>query len=224
MRVGIAEINIQNIAQHCIDNVFRTNVDSAGFIHLDFGKDLNSIQLRSIMVELKKELSKFTLKKFNKELTYHWLVRFDQQVNTPFHLDNAGEQSFLMLGYEPSEIESELYLADYYKYANYSGMAPEGYLKNFSPVFKNDEALLAPYITKVKPFKSDRYKIVLINNSNPNSDRETLGVFHKAVIVNPDLNKSRIVNSMLINMSSQLNSSENENKEVEFINTDVISK
>jgi hypothetical protein len=33
--------------------------------------------------------------------SYHWLVRFDQQVNTPFHVDI--DQSFLMLGYEPSE-------------------------------------------------------------------------------------------------------------------------
>jgi hypothetical protein len=40
-------------------------------------------------------------------------VRFDQQVNT-FHVDNAADQSFLMLGYEPSEIESELHIADYY--------------------------------------------------------------------------------------------------------------
>jgi hypothetical protein len=49
------------------------------------------------------------------KLSYHWLVRFDQQVNTPF-VDNAADQSFLMLGYEPSE--SELHIADYYKYAN----------------------------------------------------------------------------------------------------------
>jgi hypothetical protein len=48
-----------------------------------------------------------------KKLSYHWLVRFDQQVNTPFHVDNAADQSFLMLGYEPSEIESELHI---YKY------------------------------------------------------------------------------------------------------------
>jgi hypothetical protein len=28
----------------------------------------------------------------------------------PFHVDNAADQSFLMLGYEPSEIESELHI------------------------------------------------------------------------------------------------------------------
>jgi hypothetical protein len=42
------------------------------------------------------------------------------KVNTPF-VDNAADQSFLMLGYEPSEIESELHIADYYKYAMKQG-------------------------------------------------------------------------------------------------------
>jgi hypothetical protein len=70
------------------------------------------------MVDLKNELS--FIVKYDKKLSYHWLVRFDQQVNTPFHVDNAADQSFLMLGYEPSEIESELHIADYYKYANES--------------------------------------------------------------------------------------------------------
>jgi hypothetical protein len=48
----------------------------------------------------------------------------------PFHVDNAADQSFLMLGYEPSEIESELHIADYYKYANESSTATKDYLKS----------------------------------------------------------------------------------------------
>jgi hypothetical protein len=48
------------------------------------------------MVDLKNELSKFTIVKYDKKLSYHWFVRFDQQVNT-FHVDNAADQSFLML-------------------------------------------------------------------------------------------------------------------------------
>jgi hypothetical protein len=39
------------------------------------------------MVDLKNELS--FIVKYDKKLSYHWLVRFDQQVNTPFHVDNA---------------------------------------------------------------------------------------------------------------------------------------
>ncbi|MCM4167190.1 hypothetical protein KCTC52924_02770 [Arenibacter antarcticus] len=220
----IKEINIKDIAQFCIENVFRTKTNKPGFVHLDFGKNIDSYQLRTIMVALKKELSKFTLEQFNKKLSYHWLVRFNQQVDTPYHLDNAGDQSFLMLGYEPSEIKSELYLADYVKYANDSATAPKDYLKKFTPIFEDGESLLEPYTTKVKPFKNDTYKIVLINNSKPMSGQETLGVFHKARIFEPDLNKDRIVNSMLINLVPEDEVNEEGRNEEEFLITDVISK
>ncbi|WP_034917906.1 hypothetical protein [Gillisia sp. CAL575] len=220
----INKIVIEDIAQYCIEKVFRINTNEPGFVHLDFGKDINSNQLRSIMVDLKKELSKYTTGQFNKGLTYQWLVRFDQQVDTPYHIDNAGNQSFLMLGYEPSEIESELYLADYYKYANDGEVAQKDFLENFSPVFIEDESLIASYITNVKPFDKDSYKIVLVNNSNPQADRETLGVFHKAKIVKGDLNRSRVVNSMLINMLPDGENNDSNFNEKEFIMTDVISE
>jgi hypothetical protein len=67
------------------------------------------------MVDLKNELSKFTVVKYDKKLSYH--CTFWPASQYPFHVDNAADQSFLMLGYEPSEIESELHIADYYKYA-----------------------------------------------------------------------------------------------------------
>jgi hypothetical protein len=92
-----------------------------------------------------------------------------------------------MLGYEPSEIESELHIADYYKYANESSTATKDYLKSSLQYLKM-KSELAPYVTKVKLVQSDSFTIVLINNSNPKSDPETLGVFHK-VIVKPDLSK-----------------------------------
>jgi hypothetical protein len=41
-----------------------------------------------------------------------------------------------MLGYEPSEIESELHIADYYKYANESSTATKDYLKKFTQYLK----------------------------------------------------------------------------------------
>jgi hypothetical protein len=37
--MGIQEINIEEITQECIKNVFRTNTNEVGFIHLDFGKN-----------------------------------------------------------------------------------------------------------------------------------------------------------------------------------------
>jgi hypothetical protein len=220
----IQDINIKKITQQCIKNVFRTNTNEVGFIHLDFGKNLTPYQFRAIMVGLKEELAKFTAVKYDRELSYHWLVRFDQQVNTPFHVDNAADQSLLMLGYEPSEIESELHIADYHKYANESKAATKDYLKKFTPIFKDEESKLAPYATKVNLVQSDTYTIVLINNSNPKSAPETLGVFHKAVIVKPDLSKSRIVNSMVLNMLPKGTVNENGLSDKEFLDNGVISK
>jgi len=220
----IKEINIKNIAQYCINNVFRTNTNQAGFVHLDFGKQIGSNQLRSIMVDLKAEFSKYTAEQFNKTLSYQWLGRFDQQVTTPYHLDNAGDQSFLMLGYEPSEIESELYLADYHKFSRESETASNQHFDKTYPIFKGDETLLKPYITEVSPFKKDTYKIILLNNSNSNPENETLGVFHMARIIKQDLNKSRVINSMMLNMMSESENNEKEISEDEFKTTDHISK
>ncbi|WP_435654528.1 hypothetical protein [Cellulophaga baltica] len=220
----IQSINIKKLAKYSVEEVFRTNTDAPGFVLLDFGKSLSSYKLREIMVSLKKELSSFTISEYNKKLSYHWLVRFDQQEDTPFHLDNAAEESFLMLGYEPSEIRSELYIADYHKFATNNEFAPTDYLRNFTPVYKEDESLLQPFSTKIASFYKDTYKIVLINNSKPKPVANTLGVFHKAKIVSKDLKKSRIVNSMIINMLPANKIIDNEPDEEEFLKTALISK
>jgi hypothetical protein len=67
--------------------------------------------------------------------------------------------------WDTNQIESELHIADYYKYANESGTATKDYLK-VHPIFKDEGSELAPYVTKVKLVQSDSFTIVLINNSN----------------------------------------------------------
>lgn len=219
------EINIKQLAKPCFKKVFRTTTEAPGFMHLVFDKkQLTPYQFRSIMIDLKKELSALSISKFNKKLSYHWLVRFDQQVNTPFHVDNAAYQSILLLGYEPSEIKSELQVADYHKYANQAYKTSEDYFNRFTPIFKQDENVLKPYVTKINTFNKDYYSIVIINNSNPKSNLETLGLFHKATILNKDLSKSRIVNSMVLNVISTDKITEDEKKESLFLNSDLISK
>ncbi|MEP2058534.1 MAG: hypothetical protein ABJJ05_12050, partial [Maribacter litoralis] len=110
------DVPIKDLAQQCFSAVFRTDTDKPGFHHFDLGKNNTPLEFRTIMTTLKKELSKLSETNFGEKLNYHWLVRFDQQVNTPFHVDNAGDQSFLLLGYEPSEVESELHIADYHAF------------------------------------------------------------------------------------------------------------
>lgn len=216
---------IKQIANKCFQEVFRTTTEAHGFVNLVFKKkDITPYQFRSIMIDLKKELSKLSVSKFNKKLSYHWLVRFDQQVTTPFHVDNAAEQSILMLGYEPSTIQSELHIADYYSYANEAFKTPEDYFNNFSPVFKGEEDVLLPFISKIKSASNDKYSIVIINNSSPKSAVDTLGLFHKALIMKEDLSKSRIVNSMVLNLVSKDKITDNKQKENNFLNTNLISK
>ena len=223
--MNIKEETITHIAEKSFTTVFRTTTEALGFMHLVFSKkEITPYQFRSIMIDLKKEFSKLSVSKFNKKLSYHWLVRFDQQVNTPFHVDNAAEQSILMLGYEPSNIKSELHLADYHAYANKAYKKPKDYFNKFTPVFKGDEDVLKPFISKIKSVDNDHYSIVIINNSSPKSNTDTLGLFHKALIIKEDLSKSRIVNSMVLNLVSIDTITEDQQKENNFLNTNLISK
>ena len=222
--MGELGVNIKEIAENAIKDVFRTDTSKPGFIHIDLGAKSSSSKLRATMVALKKELSNYTKATYNRPLTYHWLVRFDQQVSTPYHVDNAADQSFLMLGYEPSIIQSELYIGDYHKYANECNDAPKNYLKDFNPVFENNLEHLKPYVTKVEQLSNNSYSIVLINNSVPRQNNETLGAFHKATMVSQDLSKERVVNSMIMNMLPEHEESLNEPDEQHFITTSEISK
>ena len=223
--MNIKEETITHIAKKSFSTVFRTTTEALGFMHLVFSKkEITPYQFRSIMIDLKKEFSKLSVSKFNKKLSYHWLVRFDQQVNTPFHVDNAAEQSILMLGYEPSDIKSELHLADYHAYANKAYKTPKDYFNKFTPVFKGDEDVLKPFLSKIKSVDNDHYSIVIINNSSPKSNTDTLGLFHKALIIKEDLSKSRIVNSMVLNLVSIDTITEDQQKENNFLNTNLISK
>ncbi|TXK72015.1 hypothetical protein [Mesonia sp. K4-1] len=221
----IKEETIKHIAEKNFKSVFRTTTEAPGFVHLVFNKkEITPYRFRSIMIDLKKELSKLSVSTFNKKLNYHWLVRFDQQVNTPFHVDNAADESILMLGYEPSEIKSELHIADYHAYANKAYKTLEVYSNKFTPVFKEDDDLLKPFTSKINSVNEDNYSIVIINNSSPKPNVETLGMYHKALIINKDLSKSRVVNSMVLNMVSIDKITEDEQKENIFLSTNLISK
>ena len=215
------DVSIEKLAQQCFHAVFRTDTDKPGFYHFDLGKNRTPLEFRTILTTLKKELSILSEANFGKKLSYHWLVRFDQQVNTPFHVDNAAHQSFLLLGYEPSVIESELHIADYHALAKEKD---KDYLADFTPVFKENESLLAPFTTKLRSFDKEAYHIVIMNNSTPKLPAETLGVYHKAVIVEQDFSKSRIVNSMVLNMTSEEKHIEDQEREENYLNSSIVSK
>jgi hypothetical protein len=205
--------------------VFRSNLNDPGFVLLDFGISYSSSELRRSMIALKNQLSRKHKDQSGYQLFYQWMGRFDQQETTKFHLDNAADQSFLMLGYEPTEIESRLYIADYLKLIKTLDITAETYFDKFNPMYMKGEDLLSPYTTEVKEFKSEAYKIVLINNSNTKISDQTLGVFHKAEIIKKDVTKERVINSIMLysGNSDEYDSITAVDEEL-FIETEVVSK
>ena len=165
------------------------------------------------------------LDKFGHKLMYQWMVRFDQQETTKFHLDNAADQSFLMLGYEPTKIKSKLYFADYILFIKNTNIDGDEYFEKYNPIFSDGENQLKPYTTEIEGFSEETYKIVLMNNSNTKKPDETIGVFHKAEIIKKDSTQERIINSTMIYSGHveevELFSAE---QQQDFITTQKISK
>lgn len=118
---------------------------------------------------------------FGKTSQYQWLGRFDLQVNTKFNLDNTSNQSFLILGYEPAEVKSELYILDYIELSLDQGIESVDYFDKFNPIFGTNVETLRSNTTRVLEFNRNLFKIVLINNSNCKQNYETLDIQHKAI-------------------------------------------
>ena len=140
------------------------------------------------------------------------------------HLDGAPEQSLLMLGYEPSQVQSRLFLADYTRAAFDLGITPQRFLKEHNPMYRPGEELLARYVTELPQPRAGHARILLINNSSlPFTETRTnpLGVMHKAIIVHPDEAKRRIVNSAMLVTEGEEVSRE---AQQEFAVTDRISQ
>jgi hypothetical protein len=178
------------------------------------------------MVMLKMELSG-CLSRLGKQFIYRSMGRFDQQVTTKFHVDGGPSESLLMLGYEPSRVHSRLYLADYVRCAFDRGMTPAQFMEELNPMFHRGEEALNGYITELPQPESGHFRILLINNSflpYTEAKANPLGVMHKAVIVDPDEQESRIVNSIMLTTADVLKPDAiAAEQEAGFLTTDAIS-
>lgn len=204
-------------------NVFRRDHEHSGFAVLSFKDDIGSELLRRNMIALKRGLSERCEHDFGEELDYSWLTRFDQQTTTKYHRDNAPEDSFLLLGYEPTNIESRLLFADYHQFISDNNIPVDEYYERHNPMFKDGEDELTPYITEVEDFNKSTYKIVIINNSDLNSEK-TFGVLHKAEMITKDLSQARVVNSMMLYLKpADTPLSKTRKDEMQFIATDEIN-
>jgi hypothetical protein len=193
-------------AETVFDLVWRFDFAAPGFCLLDMGPGVDSHTLRSRMVALKQRLSEVSVRRGGKPFLYTSMARFDQQETTKFHLDGAPAESMLILGYEPSNVVSRSFLADFTRAAFDLGITPQQFLTDFNPMYSKGEELLSRYVTELPQPDEDHSRILLINNSSlPFAEARTnpLGVMHKAIIVTPNDDERRIVNSTMLVMDGE---------------------
>jgi hypothetical protein len=191
----------QEIADRVAQRVFRTDLSGPGFALLDLRRDWDPREFRSVLVGLCEKLSLAYQRDFGRQLRFVSLGRFDQQVTTEAHLDGGPDESLLVLGYEPTEVSSRLFLVDYVRGACDRDMTPREFLDRHNPMYRAGRQTLEEYTTEVEGLNPAHYQVLFINNSSvPYEQRRRgmLGVLHKAVILKPDPARPRNVNSILL--------------------------
>jgi hypothetical protein len=187
-----------------IDEVYaracRRSLDQPGFCLVDLGPEYGSANQRRLMVDLKLAMAERHRRDAGETLMYQSATRFDQQGTTKLHRDGGPDQCFLMLGYEPTPIQSMVSMADYARCAADRGMSESELLELYNPMFADGAEMLAPYVTRLCAFDNRRFQILLINNSMrpTGASGGWLGVLHGAEIPHPDQSASRVINSSLI--------------------------
>lgn len=204
--------------------VFRRTFDRPGFHLVVLPPQTSSPELRQFMVNLKQMLSARYEREHGERLEYLSLGRFDQQNTTKLHLDGAPELSFLMLGYEPTQVASQLHIADYSLCASALGLTPLGFLDKHNPMFTDGQRLLEPYTLSISDWPEHLSRILLINNSHAAADHphHSPGVLHGASIPAPNRAFSRIINSTMIAPASYADKNA-ALAEATFLNTNDIS-
>lgn len=195
------KLDVSAIAQDIYQRTCRTSFDAPGFCVIDAGTSISSVVFRQLMADLKREMAAIHESQTQKTLIYLSAARFDQQQSTRPHLDGGPEECFLMLGYEPSDVLSEIEISDYTKCAADHQMTPQEFLASHNPMFQSGYDLLRPYTTRLACFTNHSFQIVCINNSSAACTAEGnswLGTLHTATILKPDESKRRVINSTMI--------------------------
>lgn len=194
---GLSETTA-SLAELIFRRVCRSDFDAPGFCLVNFGSVLSSPEFRLHMVRVYGELRNIHQKHTGDDLLFESATRFDQQVSTKLHLDGGPEESLLMLGYEPSSVQSSFTIADYSRFAFDRAIEPIEALEQYNPMFKAGQTALQPYTTHISCFMSQDYQIVFVNNSFAPYSSETprwQGVMHGASVLNPDDDQRRVINS-----------------------------
>jgi hypothetical protein len=215
-------------AKEILRRTFRTTFDQPGFTLLSFTIPISSRQLRACQIQLKETLDALFHERSGRRLVFKSMARFDQQVTTKFHLDGGPPESFLMLGYEPSEVLCALAMSDYTLAAWKLGITPADFLRDHNPMFASGAKLLEGAITPLDAFDPRRSNLLLVNNCWLPFDEKAgnlLGVMHQATILKPDSAKRRIINSTMMLTSDSLDEEAvSRQQQLEYATTSEISK
>jgi hypothetical protein len=216
----------KQLAADVYPKVFRTDFSQQGFTLINQGSDYGSERQRQFMVELKGEFDQLEQKHRGRHLVYQSLGRFDQQVTTKPHRDGGPEESILILGYEPTMIESRVSLSDYSLCAREMGLTPFEFLDQYNPLFADGQERLAKYSTAVTDFDNTCFQVLIINNSLTSvGENRLLGVLHTAEIINPDSGFMRVVNSTMIASESEYSDGGiSANEKRAFVFTDIVRR
>jgi hypothetical protein len=191
--------DVQQLTSILFQQTCRVGFRAAGFSLLSLGPDWGSRPLRRLMLDVLEELSNLCQSRQGKPLHALSMSRFNQQATTKPHRDGGPAESLLLLGYEPTPVESQLRLADYSLCARDLGLTPAEFLDRHNPMFHSGASLLADYTTHVTEFNSRQYQILLINNSSADYDEihpRWQGVLHQATIPLPQEDALRVVNEI----------------------------
>jgi hypothetical protein len=196
-----SSLDVQAIAWDIYNRTCRTDFDAPGFCAVNAGNSIRSVAFRHLMVGIKRAMAAIHESKTGNTLIYLSAARFDQQETTKPHLDGGPDECFLMLGYEPSDVDAELAIFDYAKCAFDLGLSPKEFMAKHNPMFQSGYELLRPYSTQIPCFSRTDYQIICVNNSSAPFSRDNpmwQGTLHTATILTPDESKRRVVNSTMI--------------------------
>ncbi|UTW63230.1 hypothetical protein KFE98_03475 [bacterium SCSIO 12741] len=180
--------------------VFRNSTEEPGFYYWDLGDQIDSRTFRQYMVELKNGLAQLCESQLQKRLNYQSMGRFNHQHTSRYHRDNGDTFSFLMLGYEPTPVDSRAFITDYTKYLEKENLSLIDFFggDQEANLVLNQE-MLDPYTTEMNPFHKDHYRLLLLNNSK-SYDAPSHGVFHSAEIPHKMEEKDRVLNYLMLHL------------------------
>jgi len=181
--------------------VCRTSFAAPGFALIRQTQIKSSKEQRQAMIELKENLSIMHQAMVGPPLEWFTLNRFDQKETTRPHRDAGPAQSVLIIGYEPSKIRSDLWVADYSACAHQLGLSPLQFLEEFNPMYAKGMHHLAPYVMPVEDFDSKHFNMLVVNNSSTALDRQAQhwqGLLHSAAMRGRVNGGTRIINSAMI--------------------------